>query len=153
MSKSIVLAVDVPASPARVYDILTTTDGQSAFWTGDCDVHAGHARFGFPGEPPIEADITTQPQRLVRMHATSGVVHGSTVTWEYELHPAGEGTTVLFREHGFPEDYPEINLGRNAQTWARIMDRLASYVATGTPQPFFPATAAPGPPERGRSTP
>lgn len=143
MSKSIVLTVDVPASPARVYDILTTTEGQGAFWTGDCDVHAGHARFGFPGESPIEADVTTQPQRLVRMHATSGVVHGGTVTWAYELFPAGEGTTVLFREYGFPDDYPDIDLGRNTQTWAQIMDRLVSYIATGTPQPFFPAIANP----------
>ncbi len=61
MSKSIVLALDVAASPARVYDILTTSEGQSAFWTGDCDVDASHARFDFPGESPIEADISTQP--------------------------------------------------------------------------------------------
>lgn len=148
MSKSIVLAFDVPASPARVYDILTTTEGQSAFWTGDCDVHTGHAQFRFPGEPPVDVDIITQPDRLVRMHPTSGVTHGGTVTWEYELHPAGDGTTVVFREYGFPEDHSEIGLGRTAQTWARIMDRLAGYVATGTPRPFFPAIAVPGRTER-----
>ena len=142
MSKSIVLAFDVAASPARLYQILTTTEGQSAFWTADCDVHAGHARFGFPGESPIEAAITTQPERLVRMHATSGITHGGTVTWEYDLHPADEGTTVLFREYGFPEEHPDLDLGRTAQTWARIMDRLVSYAATGSPQPFFPAIAA-----------
>lgn len=139
MSKSIVLAFDVAASPARVYEILTTTQGQSAFWTADCDVYAGHARFGFPGEATVEADITTQPERLVRMHPTSGVIHGGNVTWEYELHPAEEGTTVLFREYGFSEGHPDIDLGRTAQTWAQIMDRLVSYAATGRPQPFFPA--------------
>jgi uncharacterized protein YndB with AHSA1/START domain len=138
MSKSIVLAFDAAASPARIYHILTTTEGQAAFWTADCDVRAGHARFGFPGESPVEVDITTQPQRLVCMHATSGVTHGGAVTWEYELHPAEAGTTVVFREHGFPDDYPEIDLGRTTQTWAQIMDRLASYAATGTPRPFFP---------------
>jgi uncharacterized protein YndB with AHSA1/START domain len=143
MSKSIVLAFDVAASPARVYHILTTTEGQSAFWTADCDIRAGHARFGFPGESPVQVAISTQPERLVRMHATSGVTHGSAMTWEYELHPAEEGTTVLFREYEFPDDYPEIGLGRTAQTWARIMDRLARYVATGTPQPYFPAPALP----------
>ena len=135
MSKSIVLTVDVEASPARVYQILTTTQGQSAFWTADCDVYADHARFGFPGEATVEVDITTQPERLVRMHATSGVTHGG--TWEYELHPADEGTTVLFRDLGFPEQSPDLDLGRTAQTWARIMDRLVSYVATGKPQPYF----------------
>ncbi|HEX5299429.1 MAG TPA: SRPBCC domain-containing protein [Streptosporangiaceae bacterium] len=138
MSKSIVLAFDVAASPACVYHILTTTEGQSAFWTGDCDVRTGHARFNFPGESPVEVDITTQPERLVRMNAASGVTHGATMTWEYELHPAEAGTTVVFREYGFPEDYSEIDLGRITQTWARIMDRLVSYAATGTPRPFFP---------------
>jgi uncharacterized protein YndB with AHSA1/START domain len=143
MSKSIVLAFDVAASPARVCEILTTTEGQSAFWTGDCDVRPGHGRFAFPGEATVEVEITTQPERLVRMHSTSGVTHGGAMTWEYELHPAQEGTTVLFREYEFPDDYPEIDLGRTAQTWARIMDRLASYAATGTPQPYFPARGTP----------
>ena len=139
MSKSILLAFDVAASPARVYEILISTEGQRAFWTGDCDVKAEHARFGFPGEATVEVEITTQPERLVRMHSTSDVTHGGNVKWEYELHPAGEGTTVLFRESGFSDDCPEIDIGKTAQTWARIMDRLVSYIATGTPQPFFPA--------------
>ena len=147
MSKTIVLAFDVAATPARMYHILTTTEGQSAFWTGDCDIHSDHARFSFPAESPVHVDITTEPERLVRMHSTSGVTHGGTVTWEYELHPAAKGTTVVFREYGFPEDYSEVDLGRTTQTWARIMDRLASYVATGTPQPFFPA-ALRNPPRR-----
>ena len=55
MSKSIVLAFDVAATPARVYEILTTTQGQRAFWTADCDVHGDHARFGFPGEATVDA--------------------------------------------------------------------------------------------------
>ena len=148
MTKSIVLAADVAASPARVYEILTTTEGQSAFWTADCHVYADHARFGFRGESPIEADITTQPERLVRMHATSGLTNAGTLTWEYELHPADEGTTVLFREYGLPENYSDIDPGRTAQTWAQIMDRLVSYIATGTPQPYFPAVAVPGRIER-----
>jgi len=144
MSKSIVLAFDVAADPARVYQILTTTQGQSAFWTADCDVHAGHARFGFPGKATVEADITTQPERLVRMNPTPGLTHGGNVTWEYELHPVKDGTTILFRDYGFPQEHSDMDLGRTARTWAQIMDRLISYIATGKPQPFFPATADAG---------
>jgi hypothetical protein len=55
---------------------------------------------------------------------------------------AEEGTSVLFRHYGFGEGYAEIDLGHTAQTWALILDRLASYVASGTPQPFFSAAAA-----------
>ena len=38
-----------------------------------------------------------------------------------------------------PVRYAEVDLGHTAQTWALILDRLAKYLATGTPQPFFPA--------------
>jgi len=62
--------------------------------------------------------------------------------WEWELGPATRaesGTSVLFRHYGFGDGYAEIDLGHTAQTWAMIMDRLTGYVATGNPQPFFPA--------------
>ena len=52
------------------------------------------------------------------------------------------GTGVLFRHFGFGEGYAEIDLAHTAQTWAQIMDRLAGYVASGSPQPFFPAVAS-----------
>jgi hypothetical protein len=73
MERSIVLAADVEADRARVFEVLTTTSGQRAFWTPDCDVSAGKARFGFPQAP---------------------------------------------------------------------MDPLVGYVASGSPQPFFPAAAS-----------
>jgi hypothetical protein len=52
------------------------------------------------------------------------------------------GTSVLIRHYGFAEGHAEIDQGHTAQTWALILDRLARYVASGTPQPFFPASSA-----------
>jgi hypothetical protein len=46
---------------------------------------------------------------------------------------------VLFRHYGFGAGYAEIDLAHTAQTWALILDRLARYIDTGTPDPFFPA--------------
>ena len=43
MSQIITLAVDVQADTARLFEILTTTEGQRAFWTADCDVAADRA--------------------------------------------------------------------------------------------------------------
>jgi hypothetical protein len=40
MSQGIVLAVDVQADAARVFEILSTTEGQRGFWTANCDVSA-----------------------------------------------------------------------------------------------------------------
>jgi hypothetical protein len=45
MDRSITL--DVDADPSRVTEIRSTRQGQHAFWTADCDVSAGPARFGF----------------------------------------------------------------------------------------------------------
>ncbi len=46
MDRSIILATDVQADPAGVFDVLSTTRGQQSFWTADCEVSGGHARFG-----------------------------------------------------------------------------------------------------------
>lgn len=48
MDRSITLATDLDANAARVFEVLSTTQGQRSFWTADCDVSGGHARFGFP---------------------------------------------------------------------------------------------------------
>jgi hypothetical protein len=140
---SITLAVDVDGDAGRVYEILTTTDGQRAFWTADCEVSADRARFGFAQAPmDLEVEVTGEPGKLVRMHVTSGFPFWTGSTWEWELGPATRaenGTGVLFRHYGFGEGYPETDLGHTAQTWALIEQRLAEYVADGTPRPFFPA--------------
>jgi hypothetical protein len=144
MGQSITLAVDVDADPGRLFEILTTTEGQRGFWTEDCDVSAGRARFGFPSTPvDLEVDVSADTGKIVRMHVTSGFPYWEGSTWEWELgtaQRADSGTGVLFRHYGFGEGYPEADLGHTAQTWAMVMDRLSKYAASGTPQPLMPAT-------------
>ena len=145
MERSIILAADVNASRDRVFEALSTTQGQRGFWTADCEVSADRARFGFPQAPvDLHADVTTEPGELVRMRVTKGFPFWEGSAWEWELAGparADGGTGVLFRHYGFAEGYPEIDLAHTAQTWALILQRLASYVASGSPQPFFPAAA------------
>ena len=146
MDRAITLAVDVEADPTRVSEILSSTQGQRAFWTADCDVSADRARFGFAQAPvDLLAEVSTEPGKLVRMRVTAGFPFWEGSTWEWELGPASRaetGTSVLFRHYGFGDGYAEIDLGHTAQTWALILDRLVRYVASGTPQPFFPAASA-----------
>ena len=144
MERSIALAADVEADRGRIFEVLSTTSGQRAFWTPNCDVSAGKARFGFPEAPAdLLADVTTEPGALVRMHVTSGFPFWTGSTWEWELSEparAETGTGVLFRHYGFGAGYAEIDLAHTAQTWAYILGRLAGYVADGNPKPFFPAS-------------
>ena len=146
MDRSIALAADVDASPARVFEALSTTQGQRGFWTDDCEVSAGHARFGFPQAPvDLFTEVSIEPGKLVRMRVTAGFPFWAGSTWEWELGAAARaatGTGVLFRHYGFADGYPEIDLAHTAQTGALILDRLGGYLSSGSPQPFFPAAAA-----------
>ncbi len=146
MDRTIALAIDIERDAGRVFEILSTTEGQRAFWTTDCEVTADRARFGFDQSPvDLEAEVTAEPDRLVRMRVTSGFPFWEGSTWEWELGKATRavaGTGVLFRHYGFAEGYAEGDLGHTAQTWAMILARLAAYAATDTPQPFFPAATA-----------
>jgi uncharacterized protein YndB with AHSA1/START domain len=142
MERSITLAVDVAADAQRVFDALSTTEGQRGFWTADCDVSPTRARFGF-SEAPVDLDVevTTEPDKLVRMRVTSGFPFWEGSTWEWELGDAVRaqpGTGVMFRHYGFADGYAETDLGYTAQTWAMILDRLTTYVVSGAAQPYFP---------------
>ena len=143
MDRSITLALDVDADATRIFEILSTTEGQRGFWTVDCDVSPRNARFGFAQAPvDLETEVSTDAGKLVRMHVVSGFPFWEGSTWEWELGPAGRtesGTAVLFRHYGFGTGYPEADLGYTANTWAMILQRLAGYAATATPQPFFDA--------------
>src|SRR5215210_587784 len=119
------LAVDLAAGTDRVFEILSTTEGQRGFWTANCDVSADRARFGFaPAPVDLEVDVTNEPGKLVRMLVTSGFPFWEGSTFEWELGPATRadaGTGVLFRHYGFADRYPETDLGHTGQTWAMVM--------------------------------
>jgi uncharacterized protein YndB with AHSA1/START domain len=146
MDRTITLAVDVAADADRVFETLSTTEGQRSFWTADCDVSPEGARFGFAQAPvDLETTVTTEEGTLVRMQVTSGFPFWEGSTWEWQLGPATRaegGTGVLFRHYGFADGYPELDLAHTAQTWALILDRLGGYLASGSPRPFFPAATA-----------
>src|SRR3954449_4004857 len=133
------LAVDVAADTDRVFEILSSTEGQRGFWTANCDVSGDRARFGFAQAPAdLEVAVSAEPGKLVRMQVTSGFPFWEGSTFEWELGPATRapsGTSVLFRHYGFADGYPESDLGHTAQTWAMVLDRLPPPAATGPPPP------------------
>lgn len=90
MDRSICLALDVDADAGSVFRAVSTTAGQRGFWTADCDVATDRARFGFAAAPvDLHVTVSTEPDRLVRMHVTSGFPFWEGSTWEWEIGAPG----------------------------------------------------------------
>lgn len=85
MDPYIALAVDVDGDADRVFEILSTTDGQRAFWTADCDVSADSARFGFDAAP---VDSGVRRDRPCTHSPDMGDGHGPTGQLRLHRHPA-----------------------------------------------------------------
>ena len=95
----------------------------------------------WPGTAP-GSEKWTQKERIETNTPIGAVVFNvvtPTLTAYLPEKSQATGTGVLFRHYGFEEGYAEVDLAYTAQTWAMIMDRLAGYAASGSPQPFFPA--------------
>lgn len=143
MPGPILLAVDIEADAGRIYDAISTQTGQAAFWTSDLDVEpvvGSIARFGFP-EAPVDLRMRVdvlEPNRLVGWTCLGDFPFwaGTTVAWELSVAPTG-GTTVLFRQDGWSDDYPDLDYARVSYVWGRILGALKGYAETGTPQPFL----------------
>lgn len=136
---SIVLSVDVEADAAHLFTILSTTDGQAATWTSDCEVGADRARFGFAGAPmDLSCDVDADHDRAIRFTVTDGFPFWNGSVFEWELGPAARaetGTNVLFRHRGFEDGYPEQDIAMTAHTWATILSSLKAHAETGACQP------------------
>src|SRR6478735_10558413 len=61
MDRSISLAMDVDTDAATVFRAVSTTAGQRAFWTADCEVQENRARFGFVAAPvDLHVSVSTE---------------------------------------------------------------------------------------------
>jgi hypothetical protein len=141
MALRIALAATVESTPAKVYDVLRTTEGQRAFWTSDCELDDQHGRFSFL-EAPVDLNVAIAlvADELVRMKVESGFPGWNGSTWEWLLsahHDAPERTNVQFRHYDFESGYDESALAYTAQSWAMILEHLVRYLKTGVADPFF----------------
>jgi len=146
MDRSICLALDVDADAATVFQAVSTTAGQRAFWTADCEVEANRARFGF-AVAPVDRMSVLALSRTSWSACTSppGFPSWEGSTWEWEIGGSGRsetGTGVLFRHDGFGDGYAETrprlhgaHLGDDPGPAVPVRDQW-------TPQPYFPETPA-----------
>ncbi|WP_244928767.1 SRPBCC domain-containing protein [Nocardioides sp. W7] len=124
------------ASPAEVYEALTTVDGLAAWWTdqttGDPEV-GGTLEFRFvPGGFDMEV-IELEPAKRVRWQVADGPPEwvGTHVT--FDLSQVDGYTIVLFAHEGWAE--PGEFMHHCSTKWASYLLSLKALVETGTGAP------------------
>ena len=124
------------ASPAQVYDVLTTLDGLSGWWTEKTTGKTepgGVIEFRFP---PGGFDMQVQeldPGRLVRWEVVDGPAEWIGTHVQFDLRQDGDYTIVMFRHEGWRE---QVEFMHHCSTkWATYLMSLKSLVETGVGAP------------------
>ncbi|MEX0757199.1 MAG: SRPBCC domain-containing protein [Acidimicrobiia bacterium] len=141
MARSIILAIEIEATGAKIYQALTTQEGLASFWTPDVTAEAevGAAlRFGF-AEAPVDLQMTVtdlQPDRLVAWSCEGPWPNwaGTEVRWGIASSDSG-ASTVVFHHEGWPEDQSDAEFGSVAMVWAKVLLALEEHVRTGAAVP------------------
>jgi uncharacterized protein YndB with AHSA1/START domain len=124
------------ASPAEVYEAITTVDGLAGWWTddtkGSSDV-GGMLEFRFlPGGFDMEV-VELKPAERVVWRVADGPAEwiGTTVDWS--LRQDGDYTIVLFKHEGWAE--PVEFMHHCSTKWGSYLMSLKSLVETGKGAP------------------
>ena len=131
--------LDVTAPLPRVLDAITTEAGYRAWWAQDADFDGQHAtfRFSVPGERRV---VTFRIDRRDGSGiAMTCVAHENNPDWlgtrlSIELVPAAGGTRVHLVHAGYPAKNEVYE--RCSQAWPYFLRSLASYMSTGTGEPY-----------------
>ena len=112
---SIERELHVDASPAVVFEVLSRPEHIREWWSAESDVEPAAGASGSlrwtddSGQTHTEpfTVVTADPPRLFSFRWThdagQAAAPGNSLLVTFELIPAGEGTTVRFRETGFRE--------------------------------------------------
>jgi uncharacterized protein YndB with AHSA1/START domain len=126
--------VGMTASPEKVYEALTTTEGLAAWWTQDTTETDGTLvlRFGEVGGFDMKV-IDVTPNKRVEWLVVDGPAEwvGTTVT--FDITQDGEWTIVLFAHSGWRE--PVEFMYHCSTKWASFLLSLKALVETGTGAP------------------
>lgn len=127
--------VGIVATPAKVYDALTTVEGLNGWWTVETTGSGdGELQFRFGGGGGADMKVVDlQPNKRVEWEVVDGPSEwvGTTVT--FDLTQDGEWTIILFSHAGWREQIEFMN--HCSTKWALFLMSLKSLVETGTGAP------------------
>lgn len=122
-SSAILWRLHLTSAPEKVYRMLSTDQGRSAFWAESAEEEAGRIVFAFPSGLRYVSTILEAhfPHKFVLEYIT-----GSTVT--FELSPDGQGgTDLLLTAQGVPlAEHADVLAG-----WVSVLMLLKAAVDHG----------------------
>ena len=131
----IVHEIDIATTPERLFEVLTTQAGLSAWYTPDTEVTANEVQFKFAG-------LTTLRFRVEKLERNRHV------TWEgidvpeewkstpitFDIVPDRHSVTLKFRQSGFADGYRP--LGGFSYCWGQYIRSIKLLLETGKGEPF-----------------
>ena len=144
--KTIIHAVHIHASPATVYDALTTAKGLSGWWTQGGvridEVPGGTIHFTFHGDfGPQMKPTRLEPGRLVQWTCVGGHANWQDNTFTFGLEARNAETMVKFVQEYAQELSDEV-YGIYNFNWGYYLNSLKQLCEKGAGTPFQPPAAS-----------
>ena len=133
------ISIDILAPLARVCSAITTEAGYRAWFSEDTDFDGKRATFRFPQRTSVRS-VTLQVDRCdVSGIVMTCVAHENNPDWlgttlSMELAETKTGTRVRLLHAGYPAKNEVFE--RCAEAWPYFLRSLASYMVTGTGEPY-----------------
>jgi uncharacterized protein YndB with AHSA1/START domain len=127
--------VGITATPAKVYEALTSPERLAAWWTSDTTGDSDGTlkfRFGEVGGFDMKV-LDLQPDRRVLWEVIDGPAEWIGTTVSFDLTRDGDWTIVLFTHSGWRE--PVEFMSHCSTKWATFLLSLKALVETGTGAP------------------
>jgi uncharacterized protein YndB with AHSA1/START domain len=129
--KTILHAVHVHTSPARVYEALTTRDGLAGWWSTTVELDEGQGgviRFTFHGDfHPQMKQTALERDRKVGWQCVGGHPNWQDNTFSFTIEPRKSEALLTFGIYNF--------------NWGYYLNSLKLWCETGRGVPFVPPAA------------
>lgn len=137
--KKIIHSVHVHATPRKVYEALTTTDGLSGWWTNNVVVEprvGGMIRFTFHGDfHPRMKQTTLEQDRRVQWICVGGHDNWQDNTFTFTCDDRN-GETMVHFEQTYAQELPDETYGTYNFNWGYYLNSLKQLCETGSGTPF-----------------
>lgn len=137
--RKILHAVDIQASPDRVYGALTTQEGLGGWWTTDVNAdvrEGGRIEFRFADQFAADMEVRRlEENRLVEWSCVEHAPLWQDNTFRFELEPREAGSLLMFTQE-YAAEIPAEEYGRYNFNWGYYLLSLKRLCETGEGHPF-----------------